>query len=103
MPWSPAPRPACTKTTFEANLLPPDASLAAYQQVRAAVMRRLQALMAGADDAGVVAGTVLAAVPARQPKLRYTAGPLAARLRLMRRFMPAALLDADLRRGLRLA
>ena len=38
-----------------------------------------------------------------KPKLRYTAGPLAARLRLMRRFMPAALLDAGLRKDLRLA
>lgn len=68
-----------------------------------AVTRRLQALMAGADEPGVVADAVLAAAQARQPKLRYTAGPLAARLRLMRRFMPAALMDAGLRKDLRLA
>ena len=95
--------PTYTKTTFEANLLAPDSPLAAYRQVRAAVTSRLQALMAGADDPAIVADTVLAAAQASQPKLRYTAGPLAARLRLMRRFMPAALLDAGLRKDLRLA
>ncbi|MEG1050914.1 MAG: oxidoreductase [Janthinobacterium sp.] len=95
--------PAYTKTTFEANLLAPDAPLPAYQQVRADVTRRLQALMAGADDPGVVADTILAAARASHPTLRYTAGPLAARLRLMRRFMPAALMDAGLRKDLRLA
>ncbi len=51
----------------------------------------------------VVADTVLAAAQASRPKLRYTAGPLAARLRLMRRFLPAALMDAGLRKDLRLA
>lgn len=95
--------PAYTKTTFEANLLAPDAPLAAYRQVRAAVASRLQALMASADDPAIVADTVLAAAQASKPKLRYTAGPLAARLRLMRRFLPAALLDAGLRKDLRLA
>ncbi|PLY45748.1 short-chain dehydrogenase/reductase [Janthinobacterium sp. ROICE36] len=95
--------PAYTNTTFEANLLAPDMPLAAYRQVRTAVMRRLQELMAGADDPGAVAETVLAAAQARQPKSRYTAGPLAGRLRLMRRFMPAALMDAGLRKDLRLA
>ena len=95
--------PAYTKTTFEANLLAPDAPLSAYRQVRADVTRRLQALMAGADDPGVVADTILAAARASHPTLRYTAGPLAARLRLMRRFLPAALMDAGLRKDLRLA
>ncbi|MCC7596112.1 oxidoreductase [Janthinobacterium sp. FW305-129] len=95
--------PAYTKTTFEANLLAPDSPLSAYRQVRADVTRRLQTLMAGADGPGVVADTVLAAARASRPKLRYTAGPLAARLRLMRRFLPAALMDAGLRKDLRLA
>lgn len=95
--------PAYTKTAFEANLLAPDAPLSAYRQVREAVTSRLQALMAGAEDPAIVADIVLAAVQASQPKLRYTAGLLASRLRLMRRFLPAALLDAGLRKDLRLA
>jgi short-subunit dehydrogenase len=95
--------PAYTKTTFEANLLAPDTPLSAYRQVSAAVTSRLQTLMAGADDPGVVADTVVAAARASQPKLRYTAGTLAARLRLMRRFLPAALMDAGLRKDLHLA
>eukprot|EP01133_Synstelium_polycarpum_P019888 gene19888-23828_t len=85
------------------NLLAPDAPLSAYRQVREAVTSRLQALMAGAEDPAIVADIVLAAVQASQPKLRYTAGLLASRLRLMRRFLPAALLDAGLRKDLRLA
>jgi NAD(P)-dependent dehydrogenase (short-subunit alcohol dehydrogenase family) len=95
--------PAYTKTTFEANLLPPDAPLAAYETVRTGITRRLLDIMAGAEGPDVVAGTVLAAAEAPRPQLRYTSGPLAARLRLMRRFLPAALMDGGLRKDLRLA
>ena len=94
--------PAYTKTAFEANLLPPDAPLAAYQAVRSAITRRLQEIMQGADGPQVVAATVVKAAQARQPQLRYTAGALAGRLRLMRRFLPAAMLDGGLRKDLRL-
>lgn len=95
--------PAYTKTAFEANLLQPDAPLAAYQAVRSAITRRLQEIMQGADRPQVVAATVVKAAQARQPQLRYTAGRLAGRLRLMRRFLPAAMLDGGLRKDLRLA
>ena len=94
--------PAYTKTAFEANLLQPDAPLAAYQAVRSAITRRLQDILAGADGPQVVAATVLKAAQARQPQLRYTAGALAGRLRLMRRFLPAAMLDGGLRKDLHL-
>jgi len=48
---------------------------------------------------GVVADTVLKAVTAAHPKLRYPAGGLASRLRLLRRFAPAALVDAGIRKA----
>ena len=95
--------PAYTKTAFEANLLQPDAPMAAYQSVRGAITRHLQAILAGAEGPGVVADTVLKAAQASQPRLRYTAGSLASRLRLMRRFLPASMMDAGLRKDLRLA
>jgi NAD(P)-dependent dehydrogenase (short-subunit alcohol dehydrogenase family) len=94
--------PAYTKTQFDANLLEADAKLDEYREVRAAVANRLKEVMAVADPPGVVANVVLHAASAARPKLRYTAGRLAARLRLLRRFAPARLMDAGIRRDLRL-
>lgn len=95
--------PAYTKTTFDANLLEPDATLDAYREVRAAMTAHIQKVMAGAEGPDVVAGAVLKAAQAQRPKLRYTAGGLAARLRLLRTFAPAGVMDAGMRKDLRLA
>lgn len=94
--------PAYTKTPFDANFLEPDAKLDEYREVRAAVNQRVKEVMATADLPGVVADVVLQAASAARPKLRYTAGGLASRLRLLRRFAPAGLVDAGIRRDLRL-
>src|SRR5207249_4123343 len=81
--------PAYTKTQFDANLLEPDAQLDEYREARATVGKQLSAALETADEPGVVADVVLEAARAARPKLRYTAGGLAARLRLLRRFAPA--------------
>jgi NAD(P)-dependent dehydrogenase (short-subunit alcohol dehydrogenase family) len=94
--------PAYTKTPFDANFLEPDAKLDEYREVRAAVNARVREVMATAEQPGVVADVVLKAASAARPKLRYTAGGLASRLRLLRRFAPAGLVDAGIRRDLRL-
>ncbi len=94
--------PAYTKTAFDANLLAPDAALDEYRDVRALLDKVLRTVMATADEPDVVAEVVLKAAVASQPKLRYTAGALANRLRLLRRFAPAGLLDAGIRKDLRL-
>jgi NAD(P)-dependent dehydrogenase (short-subunit alcohol dehydrogenase family) len=94
--------PAYTKTQFESNLLEADAKLDEYREVRAALGERLKEVMAAADQPDVVADVVLQAVSAARPKLRYTAGGLANRLRLLRRFAPAGLVDAGIRKDLRL-
>lgn len=94
--------PAYTKTHFDANLLEPNAKLAEYRDARAAVTGQLKAVLETADEPGVVADVVLAAARAARPRLRYTAGPLANRLRLLRRFAPARAVDAAIRRNLRL-
>ena len=62
----------------------------------------LQSAIAKGDDPGVVADVVLQAASAAHPKLRYAAGAVAGRLRFLRRFAPAGLLDAGIRRDLRL-
>ena len=94
--------PAYTKTPFDANFLEPDATLDEYREVRAAVNKRVKEVMATADEPHVVAEVVLKAASAAHPKLRYTAGGLASRLRFLRTFLPAGLMDAGIRRDLRL-
>ena len=94
--------PAFTRTDFDANLMQPDATLDAYQEIRGAMSTLIQGVMTKADDPDVVARAVLKAASDARPKLRYTAGATAGRLRLLRRFAPAALVDAGIRRDFRL-
>ena len=94
--------PAYTKTQFDANFLAPDAKLDEYREVRALLNKVIKEVMATADDPTVVADVVLEAAIAERPKLRYAAGGLANRLRLLRRFAPAGLVDAGIRKDLRL-
>jgi NAD(P)-dependent dehydrogenase (short-subunit alcohol dehydrogenase family) len=94
--------PAYTKTQFDTNFLEPDSKLDEYRDVRASVRKTLTEVMAAADDPGVVADAVLKAASAARPKLRYTAGGRAGRLRLLRRFAPAGLVDTGIRKDLRL-
>src|SRR5215211_8709279 len=94
--------PAYTKTQFDANFLAPDSKLDEYREVRALLDKVLKEVMATADEPNVVADVVLEAAIADRPKLRYVAGGLANRLRLLRRFAPARLLDAGIRKDLRL-
>ena len=80
----------------------PDAKLDEYREVRASLVNTLNKVMATADEPSVVADVVLKAAGAARPNLRYTAGVVAGRLRLLRRFAPAGVLDAGIRRDLRL-
>jgi NAD(P)-dependent dehydrogenase (short-subunit alcohol dehydrogenase family) len=94
--------PAYTKTPFDAHFVEADATLDEYRDVRAAVSKRVQEVMATADEPRVVADVVLRAATAVRPKIRYTAGGVAGRLRFLRTFLPAGLMDAGIRRDLRL-
>jgi NAD(P)-dependent dehydrogenase (short-subunit alcohol dehydrogenase family) len=94
--------PAYTKTQFDANFLAPDSKLDEYREVRALLRKVLKEVMATADEPTVVADVVLEAAIADRPKLRYVAGRLANRLWLLRRFAPAGLVDAGIRKDLRL-
>ena len=95
-------QPAYTKTGFESNLLQPDSKLDEYREVRMALAKRVVEAVEGGDDPSVVANVVLKAAIAAHPKVRYTAGSLACRLRFLRRFAPAFLVDAGVRKDLRL-
>jgi len=92
--------PAYTKTKFDANFVEPDTRLDEYREIRAALAETVTKVMTAADSPSVVADVVLKAATAARPKLRYTAGKLAARMRLLRRFAPTAALDAGIRKDL---
>ena len=94
--------PAYTKTQFDANFLAADSKLDEYREVRALLDNVLAKVMATADEPTVVADVVLEAAIAERPKLRYAAGGLAKRLRLLRRFAPTGLVDGGIRKDLRL-
>jgi NAD(P)-dependent dehydrogenase (short-subunit alcohol dehydrogenase family) len=94
--------PAFTKTQFDANLLEPDSRLDEYREIRAALANHVKEVIEAGDEPGVVAEVVLEAAGAAHPKLRYPAGRLASRLRLLRRFAPAGVVDAGIRKDLRL-
>jgi NAD(P)-dependent dehydrogenase (short-subunit alcohol dehydrogenase family) len=94
--------PAYTKTPFDANFMEPDAKLDEYREARTGVSKRVTEVMATAESPGVVADAVLKAANAARPKIRYPAGRLANRLRWLRRFAPAGMVDAGIRKDLRL-
>jgi short-subunit dehydrogenase len=95
-------QPAYINSGFDANQIQPDEALDEYRALRAGLDRRVKQAVAGADGPGVVADTVLRVALAAAPKVRYTSGALAGRLRLLRRFAPAALVEAGVRKDLRL-
>ena len=92
--------PAYTNTSFEVNLLAPDATLSEYHAVRTAITLRMQHVLSSADTPDTVAAVVTQVALAQRPKLRYTAGKLAGRLKLLRRFAPAGVLDQGVRKDL---
>lgn len=94
--------PAYTKTQFDANLLEPDSKLDEYSEARAGLGMRMKELLAAADHPDAVADVVLRVARTAHPKLRYTAGTTAGRVRLLRRFAPARLVDAGIRKELKL-
>lgn len=91
-------QPAYIKSAFDANQLQPDQALDEYRDLRAGLDRRVKQALEGADGPAVVAETVVQVAMAVTPKVRYTSGALAGRLRFLRRFAPAALVEAGVRK-----
>ncbi|KOG31421.1 oxidoreductase [Streptomyces resistomycificus] len=95
--------PAYTRTGFEANSTKPDTPLHAYAKQRLTVDRVMAEAVRGGDAPTAVAQAIVAAATAPKPKLRYTAGPLAGRARILRRFAPAQVFDKQIRKMNQLA
>jgi NAD(P)-dependent dehydrogenase (short-subunit alcohol dehydrogenase family) len=90
--------PHYTRTQFDTNMPLPDAPLPAYEAARTAARARVQHAVSIGDDPEVVAEVVLTAVTSPKPRLRYTAGSRAGRLRMLRTFVPSAMFDTSLRK-----
>lgn len=94
--------PAYTRTDFENNSQQPDLPLEEYAPVRSRLTEVVSQAMAKADKPEIVADAIVKAALSPQPKRRYTAGTLAGRLALLRRFAPASLFDKVVRNSLQL-
>ncbi|MFD3837806.1 oxidoreductase [Streptomyces sp. NPDC058642] len=96
-------QPAYTRTGFEANSAKPDTPLHAYAKQRLAVDRVMADAVRDGDAPTVVAKAIVAAATDAKPKLRYTAGPMAGRARMLRRVAPAQIFDKQIRKMNQLA
>jgi short-subunit dehydrogenase len=95
--------PAYTKTGFDTNVVQPDTPLPVYEQQRRIADEIAAATTASGDDPAIVAKVIVAAATDAKPRLRYTAGPLAGRVRTLRRIAPARAFDRQIRKINRLA
>ncbi|MDH6436506.1 NAD(P)-dependent dehydrogenase (short-subunit alcohol dehydrogenase family) [Streptomyces sp. SAI-144] len=94
--------PAYTRTGFESNSAKPDTPLQPYAEQRRVFDRLMADAIKDGDDPAVVAKAVVAAATDAKPKLRYAAGPMAGRARLLR-FVPAWVVDRQIRKMNKLA
>ena len=90
--------PAYTSTGFEASSLSPDSPLPIYAAQRAVSRDVLATAVRNADEPEVVAKVIVAAATDAKPKLRYTAGSMAARVSILRRFVPSRAFDQQIRK-----
>jgi NAD(P)-dependent dehydrogenase (short-subunit alcohol dehydrogenase family) len=95
--------PAYTSTNFEASSQAPDSPLSVYAAQREIARDVLATALRTADDPDVVAKVILAAATDSKPKVRYTAGSMAGRVSLLRRFVPSRAFDQQIRKLNRLA
>jgi NAD(P)-dependent dehydrogenase (short-subunit alcohol dehydrogenase family) len=95
--------PAYTKTGFDTNQVQPDTPLPVYAEQRRIVGEIAASAIESGDDPATVAKVILAAATDAKPKLRYPAGPLAGRVKMLRRIAPAGAFDRQIRKINRLA
>jgi len=94
--------PAYTRTSFDQNMVGPDAALREYEGARKHMAALLVETTATADDPEVVADTVVRAASDAKPKMRYPAGAVARKVTFLRRFAPISLVDGGMRKQMRL-
>jgi short-subunit dehydrogenase len=90
--------PAFTSTSFEASSLAPDAPLPVYAAQRKIARDVLATALRTAEDPDVVAKVIVAASTDSKPTPRYTAGSMAGRVSVLRRFVPSRAFDKQIRK-----
>ena len=90
--------PAGTNTPIDSNAPEADSQLDVYHDARNIVGQRLAAMIENGDSPSDVAEVVLKAAIAVRPNARYTVGSEARKLRFLRTFAPAGMVDAALRK-----
>src|SRR3954462_1852656 len=95
--------PAYTRTAFDANAVTVDQPLALYAGRREATDVLTAAAVKAGDEPAVVGEAIVAAATDTHPKLRYPAGTLARRVSKLRRYVPSALFDRQIRKANQLA
>jgi NAD(P)-dependent dehydrogenase (short-subunit alcohol dehydrogenase family) len=95
--------PGYTNTAFDANAVAVDEPLAVYARRREAFDVLTAAAVRGGDDPAVVSQVIVAAATDTRPRVRYTAGTLARRVSKLRRYVPPAIFDKQIRKTSQLA
>jgi len=95
--------PAFTRTALEENGERPDRISSVYDSGRSAVSSVWRNSIAAGDPAEAVAAKVVQAATERSPRIRYTPGKTASRLRFMRRFIPERTFEKGLRKQMHLS
>lgn len=94
--------PGFTNTGFDANIVPPGATLAVYANERRRAEEVVVESLASGDAPSVVAAAIVRAATDAKPKLRYPAGRQARQLRTLRRVVPARAFDRQIHKFNRL-
>jgi NAD(P)-dependent dehydrogenase (short-subunit alcohol dehydrogenase family) len=94
--------PAFTRTALEENGEQPDRISSVYETGRSAMNSTWRNSIAAGDPVEAVAEKVVEAATDKLPRIRYTPGKTAGRLRLMRRFVPEKLFEKSFRKQMNL-
>src|SRR5215204_1796589 len=95
--------PGYTNTAFDANAVAVDEPLALYTRRREAFDALTAAAVRAGDDPAVVSQVIVAAATDTRPRLRYPAGTVARRVSKLRRYVPPAIFDKQIRKTSQLA
>ncbi|MER9969933.1 oxidoreductase [Mesorhizobium sp. M0060] len=94
--------PAFTRTGLEENAEQPDRISSVYEKGRTAMNSTWRKGIAGGDPVEAVADKVVQAATEKTPRIRYTPGKTAGRLRFMRRFVPEKSFEKSFRKQMNL-
>jgi short-subunit dehydrogenase len=95
--------PGFIKTRIDQNSAQARSTISDYAADRQRAAAWVNTSVQRGDDPSLVARTVLSALAAKRPRLRYTVGRTAGMLTKLRTFLPAPLFDRSLRQFIQLS